>query len=837
MKHVKKIMSSLTAALMLTNVVAPTVSVNAAEPVAAIDENVSENLTGKLVINEVNSQPDDWVELMNIGDAEIDISGYEIRDNSDDHRWKLPDETKIGAGELFVVDAKSIGLSYNDSTDTYEEGSFDSAIGLGGGDSVRIFDKDGNLVAEYSWSEHASYNGDGALASYGRYPDGTGDFCLMKETKGAKNDWYKPQVVINEIESKDPNGGKDWVEVMNIGQTSVDISGWYLLDNDPTGHASKVIPVADGTVLEAGQFYVFEEDKNFSFGLGKADKATVYNKAGIIVDEYEWATEAAGVYARIPDGTGDFVDFETVTKGAKNENGGSETPEEPEEKVEKLEWSGPADVKVLDATPTFLEDSSGLDFYNGKLYAIDNGTGKFWIMDIDAEGKFSFVKGFEQGKQIRFQKDADNLSAKGPDTEGITVDANGMVYAAAERDNSDKGVNYDVILMVDPNEEGTVLVAKKEWDLTKLLPEVSANMGIEAVEWASDAEANGKLFDQNTNNVYNASTYSDTLDGIFFVGLEDNGHVYAFKLKNDGSAVLIADIDSKIGGVMGLDYDTEEHVLYAAADNGYNNILAKITLNGTQEVGIQHILPPANLDVTANNEGFCIADASLAVNGLKPVFRFQDGVKSGALTMSYMKTKLSSEPVTPEVDKPQTVTNVKAATAGKNNVKITWDAVSDAEGYLIYAKKNNQYAYCGMTTSQAATSFTDTKALDEDYGFYWVFAYKKDSTDKMIAGGCEKYTYGKGVVLRVSNFKASSVKGGVKLSWTKAAQADGYLIYGINANGKYHYIGMTDKDTFIDKKASKTSNNFYWIFPYHKSASGKIVAGQICSKYVYGKAQ
>ena len=42
----------------------------------------------------------------------------------------------------------------------------------------------------------------------------------------------------------------------------------------------------------------------------------------------------------------------------------------------------------------FLEDSSGLDFYNGQLYAVDNGTGKFWILDVAEDGTMTFCKRF-----------------------------------------------------------------------------------------------------------------------------------------------------------------------------------------------------------------------------------------------------------------------------------------------------------------------------------------------------------------------------------------------------------------------------------------------------------
>src|SRR5690606_17952618 len=112
------------------------------------------------------------------------------------------------------------------------------------------------------------------LASFGRYPDGTGSFVLMKETKGSTNEWYQPQIVINEVESNDDV--TDWVEIYNVGTTPVDLSGWYVYDDDPVGHAADITPVVDGTILHPGEFYVFDQNSHFTFGLGKADQATVF---------------------------------------------------------------------------------------------------------------------------------------------------------------------------------------------------------------------------------------------------------------------------------------------------------------------------------------------------------------------------------------------------------------------------------------------------------------------------------------------------------------------------------------------------------------------------------
>ena len=178
------------------------------------------------------------------------------------------------------------------------------------------------------------------------------------------------------------------------------------------------------------------------------------------------------------------------------------------------------------------------------------------------------------------------------------------------------------------------------------------------------------------------------------------------------------------------------------------------------------------------------------------------------------------------------VRSLKAYSAGKNKVTLTWSPVSGAEGYLVYAKKNNVYGYVGMTT--LGTTFTDSKALDKDYNYYFVFAYYKNSNGQMIQGGCDKYAYEKGICPGVTNLTANSSPDGVSLSWNKVNTAVGYLIYGKTKTGTYGYKGMTTGTTWSEKKASIEEFNFYWVFPYHKDSSGKMIVGKTAS-YVFGK--
>ena len=190
--------------------------------------------------------------------------------------------------------------------------------------------------------------------------------------------------------------------------------------------------------------------------------------------------------------------------------------------------------------------------------------------------------------------------------------------------------------------------------------------------------------------------------------------------------------------------------------------------------------------------------------------------------------------ITIKIENPGKVKGLKAVNAGKNKVKISWNAVAGAEGYLIYGQKNGVYGYVGMTTR--GTTFTDVNALDTDYNYYWVFAFITDEGGRRIPGKCEKYVFAKGVCVAVTGLSASSGAGYVKLSWNAVADADGYLIYGIRPGGEYGYIGMTTTGTtFTDRNASTSNYTYYWVYPYHLN-NGKMIPGGTAN-YTYGKAR
>lgn len=127
-----------------------------------------------VVINEVVSNGDpvgDWVELANTNNNEdVDISGWKILDDNDKHEpIVIPANTKIESGGYYSL---------------YTEGQTpdgSKGFGLGKGDSVRVYNAAGELVAETTWKDHV-------LPSWGRVPDKTGEFAATGEaTRGMAN--------------------------------------------------------------------------------------------------------------------------------------------------------------------------------------------------------------------------------------------------------------------------------------------------------------------------------------------------------------------------------------------------------------------------------------------------------------------------------------------------------------------------------------------------------------------------------------------------------------------------------------------------------------------------
>jgi hypothetical protein len=137
-------------------------------------------------------------------------------------------------------------------------------------------------------------------------------------------------VVINELMAvnstivADQNGEfDDWFELYNSTSADIDISGYYLSDNESKISKWK-IPY--GTIIKSSGYLIVWADKDTTqaglhanFKLSSAGEELVLSDPDLnVIDEIKYPGQTLELsYSRFPDGTGDFV-WQTPTFNASN---------------------------------------------------------------------------------------------------------------------------------------------------------------------------------------------------------------------------------------------------------------------------------------------------------------------------------------------------------------------------------------------------------------------------------------------------------------------------------------------------------------------------------------
>lgn len=241
----------------------------------------------EVLINEVLIDPvgsdgaNEWLELCNNGEEDIDVSGWGIESagSSWSNKYELSAGMMVPAGGYLLLPA----------------GTFSSAFQNGGTatDGVRLVDSTSTVIDTVLYDSPNTNmllddlgNSTGPFASdpsqgntLARSTDCTevsgdgSDFVETSDvTPGAENivgstggdtceNTVFSGVVVNEIlyNPSGSDGGHEWVELHNSTETDIDISGWMLEAGTSSFGTKATIP--EGSVIPAGSYYLIGEDE------------------------------------------------------------------------------------------------------------------------------------------------------------------------------------------------------------------------------------------------------------------------------------------------------------------------------------------------------------------------------------------------------------------------------------------------------------------------------------------------------------------------------------------------------------------------------------------------
>lgn len=258
-----------------------------------------------VVINEILAHTDlpqlDTLELYNHGNTPLDLSGCVLADEAGTNQFSIPNGTTIPPRGFATFDETQLGFALSAAGET---------VYFWNSNHTRLLD-----AVQFAAQENG--------VSFGRHPDGTGDFYRLQSlTLGTNNaPVLVSGVVINELMYA-PITGRDsdeYVELYNRTTTAVDLGGWRLeggisftlppntqlapdsylviaknltnlLAKYPQLNATNLLGDYDGTLKNSGE----------RVALSKPETIDVTNLIHLVVDEVsyraggQWPTWARG---------------------------------------------------------------------------------------------------------------------------------------------------------------------------------------------------------------------------------------------------------------------------------------------------------------------------------------------------------------------------------------------------------------------------------------------------------------------------------------------------------------------------------------------------------------
>ena len=187
---------------------------------------------------------------------------------------------------------------------------------------------------------------------------------------------------------------------------------------------------------------------------------------------------------------------------------------------------------------------------------------------------------------------------------------------------------------------------------------------------------------------------------------------------------------------------------------------------------------------------------------------------------------------------PAAVVLKEAKSNGKDGIDISWNKVSNADGYQIYRKPvGGSWSKLAKVESNTTLTYTDKTVVSGTTYHYTVRAYK-NYDGKMVLGGYDN----KGVTAVFNDTSttlgtvvldkaADSTKGSIIISWKAEAGAEGYRIFRKFTGSSWQKVTdvAADKLSYEDS-SGVTGKTYTYTVRAFKKVNGKEIFGGFDSK-------
>ncbi|MGN0601499.1 MAG: leucine-rich repeat protein, partial [Oscillospiraceae bacterium] len=169
------------------------------------------------------------------------------------------------------------------------------------------------------------------------------------------------------------------------------------------------------------------------------------------------------------------------------------------------------------------------------------------------------------------------------------------------------------------------------------------------------------------------------------------------------------------------------------------------------------------------------------------------------------------------------VSGLKVVSTSSNSIKLQWNKISVAKGYIIYKYDNANKTWKAVAKTGNVNTYTISKL---NSGTSYKFAVKayKTVNGKNISSVSYPTVTAVTNPANVSGFKVSATNASaIKLTWNKTSGANGYIVYRYNTSTKkYSRIAKVSNLSFIDKNL-KSGTSYKYAIRAYKTVGGKEV--------------
>lgn len=144
-------------------------------------------VAAQFVINEIGATGSDFVEFYNTGTTPVDISGYGATDSRKDGLPRISRTIRFPANTVIPAGGRVLVLFEGECPTSLTP--FVCIRGLAGGvsqthgENVHLISPENRVAATANYPANAAPSG----FTWGRFPEGTGEFAITRRTPGAVN--------------------------------------------------------------------------------------------------------------------------------------------------------------------------------------------------------------------------------------------------------------------------------------------------------------------------------------------------------------------------------------------------------------------------------------------------------------------------------------------------------------------------------------------------------------------------------------------------------------------------------------------------------------------------